>query len=114
MACHNTIKTLPIKCYLLSLRKKAGLAQYEKIWNKVESQLFEKLATETVKGEGKQKAWKICIKKNCHSKDVPYDTYCNATAVLKIDSVFKQGKNYHSQAYVKSREYVQKTKDVTC
>ena len=53
MACHNTIKTLPIKCYLLSLRKKAGLAQYEKIWNKVESQLFEKLATETVKGEGK-------------------------------------------------------------
>ena len=52
MACHNTIKTLPIKCYLLSLRKKAGLAQYEKIWNEVESQLFEKLATEPVKGEG--------------------------------------------------------------
>ena len=27
--------------------------------------------------------------------------YCNATGVLKIDSVYKQGKNYHPQVYVK-------------
>ena len=27
------------------------------------------------------------------------DMYCNATAVLKIDSVYKQGKNYHPQTY---------------
>ena len=26
--------------------------------------------------------------------------YCNATAVLKIDSAYKQGKNYHPQVYV--------------
>ena len=26
--------------------------------------------------------------------------YCHATAVLKIDSVYKQGKNYHPQVYV--------------
>ena len=26
--------------------------------------------------------------------------HCNATAVLKIDSVYKQGKNYHPQVYV--------------
>ena len=26
--------------------------------------------------------------------------YCHATAVLKIDSVYKQGKNYHPHVYV--------------
>ena len=31
--------------------------------------------------------------------------YCNATAVLKIDSVYKQGKNYHLQTYVEERKY---------
>ena len=51
MVCHNTIKTLPIQCHLMSLRQKSGY-QYKKIWNEVESQLFEKLATEPIKGEG--------------------------------------------------------------
>ena len=31
--------------------------------------------------------------------------HCSATAVLKIDSVYKQGKNYHPQAYVKECKY---------
>ena len=31
--------------------------------------------------------------------------YCNATTVLKIDSVYKQGKNYHPQTYVEERKY---------
>ena len=31
--------------------------------------------------------------------------YCNATAVLKIDSVYKQGKNYHPQVYVEECKY---------
>ena len=31
--------------------------------------------------------------------------YCNATAVLKIDSVFKQSKNYHPQVYVEECKY---------
>ena len=31
--------------------------------------------------------------------------HCNATAVLKIDSVYKQGKNYHPQVYVGECEY---------
>ena len=29
-----------------------------------------------------------------------HDMYCNATAVLKIDSVYKQSENYHPQVYV--------------
>ena len=31
--------------------------------------------------------------------------HCNATAVLKIDSVYKQGKNYHPQVYVEECKY---------
>ena len=71
--------------------------QYKKIWNEVESQLFEKLATEVieVKGRyvyGKLKTWKERLKTNFHGEDVPYNMYCNATAVLKIDSVYKKVK----------------------
>ena len=44
--------------------------------------------------------WKECIKTNFHGQDVPYEMYCNPTAVLKIDSVYKQGKSYHPQVYV--------------
>ena len=103
MACHNTIKILPIQCHSMSL-----FLQYRNIWNDVESQLFGKLATEPVKGKyvrGKLKTWKGSIKTNFHGQDVPYNMYCNATAVLKIDSVYKQGKNYHPQAYVEECKY---------
>ena len=68
------------------------MSQYKKIWNELDSQLFEKLATEPIKGRhvyGKLKAWKERIKTNFHGQEDPYDMYCNATAVLKIDSVYK-------------------------
>ena len=86
------------------------VSQYKKIWNEVESQLFEKLATEPIKGEGKYVHgklvyWKEGIKTNFHDQDVPYNMYCNATAVLKIDSVYKEGKNYYPQVYVEESKY---------
>ena len=84
------------------------MPQYKKIWNEVESQLFEKLTTEPIKGKyvhGKLKMWKERIKTNFHGQSVPYEMYCNATAVLKIDSVYKQGKNYNPQVYVKECKY---------
>ena len=89
---------------------KEWVFQYRNIWNEVESQLFEKLTTGPRKGEGKYvhgklKMWKERIKTNFHGQDVPYDMYCNATAVLKIDSVYKQSKNYHRQVYVEECEY---------
>ena len=90
--------------------EEAWKTQYKKIWNEVESQLFEKMATEPIKSEGsyvngKLKTWKECIKTNFHGQDVPYDMYRNATAVLRIDSVYKQGKNYHPQVYVEECKY---------
>ena len=89
---------------------KEWVSQYKNIWKEVESQLFEKLATGPIKGEGKYvhsklKMWQNRIKTNFYGQDVPYDMCCNATAVLKIDSVYKQGKNYHPQVYIEDCKY---------
>ena len=90
--------------------EKGWVSQYKKIWNETESHFFEKMATEPIKREGsyvngKLKTWKERIKTNFHGQDVPYDKYCNATTMLKIDSVYRQGKNYHSQIYVEDCKY---------
>ena len=110
MVYHNTIKILPIQCHSRSLRKNNGCFNIKKIWNVVESQLFKKLATEPIKVKGmyiygKLRTWQEHIKTNLHGQEVPYDMYCFATAVLKIDSVYKQGKNYHPQVYVEECKY---------
>ena len=90
--------------------EKAWKTQYEKIWNEVESHLFQKLVTDPIKREGryvngKLKTWKESIKRNFHGQDVPYDMHCNVSAVLKNDSVYKEGKNYHPQVYVEECKY---------
>ena len=59
--------------------EKEWMSQYKKIWNEVESQLFEKMVTEPIKREGryvngKLKTWKERIKTNFHGQDVPYNT----------------------------------------
>ena len=89
---------------------KGWVSQYKKILNEVESQLLEKLVTEPIKGEGKYvhgkfKTWKERIKTNFHGQDVPCDMYCNATTMVKINSDYKQGKNYYSQVYVEDCKY---------
>ena len=85
--------------------EKEWMSQYKKNWTRVESQLFEKMTAEPIKRDGryvhgKLKSWKERIKTNFYVQDVPYDMYCNARVVLKIDSVYKQGQNYHPQLYV--------------
>ena len=55
---------------------KEWVPQYKKIWNEVDSQLFQKLVTEPIKGEdkyvhGKLKTWKERIKTNFYGQDVP-------------------------------------------
>ena len=54
---------------------------------------------------GKLTTWKERIKTNFHGQDVPYEMCCNTTAVLKIDSEYKQGKNYHLQVYIEACKY---------
>ena len=87
------------------------VSQCKKIWNEFESQLFEKMAIEPPKREGrynngKLKTRKERIKTNFYGQDVPYDMYCSAIAVLKMDTVYKQGKNYHPQLYVEECKYI--------
>ena len=89
---------------------KEWVSQYKNIWNEVESQLFEKLTTGSVKREGryvhgKLKMLKECIKTNFPGQYVTYDIYCNVKAVLRIDSVYKQGKSYHRQVYNEECNY---------
>ena len=84
------------------------MLQYRNIWNEVKSQLFEKLTTGLTKGKyvyGKLRMSKERIKTNFRGQDVPYDMYCNATAVLNIDSIYKYGKNYHPRVYVEECKY---------
>ena len=62
--------------------EKEWVSQFKRIWNEVESQLFEKLAIVTIKREGKYvysklKTWKDCIRTNFHGQEIPYDVYCN-------------------------------------
>ena len=45
----NSAYTMPFNVF----EAKEWVSQYEKIWNEVESQLFEKLVTGPIKGEGK-------------------------------------------------------------
>ena len=40
-----------------------------------------------------------------HGQDVPYEMYCNAAAVLNIDSVYRQSKNLDPQVYIKECKY---------
>ena len=90
--------------------EEAWKGEYKKIWSEVESQLFEKLMTGLIKREGryingKLKTWKERIRTNFHGQDVPCNIHCNATAVLKIDSVYKQGKIHHPQVYIEECKY---------
>ena len=84
------------------------MSQYRKIWNKVKLQLFEKPTTGPSKNNNvyrKLIIWKKHINISFHGQDIPQDIYCNATPVLKIDSVYKQGKNYYPQIYVEECKY---------
>ena len=83
--------------------------KYEKLWEAVECQIFENLSTKPVR-EGKYinaklKTWKDQITTNFHGQIIPHGMYCNATAVLKIGSVYNQGRNYYPQVFVEECKF---------
>ena len=104
------IKILPIQFHSMFLRKKSGRLNIKTFGVKLSLSYLKKMATEPIKREGryvngKLKTWKERIKTNFHGQDVPYNMHCNATAVLKINSEYKQGKSYHPQVYVEECKY---------
>ena len=40
-----------------------------------------------------------------HGKEVPYNIYCKATAILRIANVYNQGGNYWAQVYLDECKY---------
>ena len=100
--------------------EEAWKTQYRKIWNEAELQLFEKMRTESIKKDdryvnGKLNTWKECTKTNFYGQGVPYNIHYDTTAVLIIDSVYKQTKNYHPRYMLKSANtLMQKTNTAAC
>ena len=97
-----------------------GALQYRNFWNEVKLELFEKLIIEPLKGEGKYIHGKLKtqnkrIKTNFHGKDVPYDMYCNAAALLKIYYVNKKVKPIIPRYLLKSvNTLMQTANNVVC
>ena len=100
--------------------EKEWTSQYKNIWDEVELQLFEKLATEPIKRGGryvygKLKTWKERIKTNFHGQDVPHNMYCNATAVLKMILSTNKVKIIILRYMLKSANTpMQKNRNATC
>ena len=87
------------------------LNYYKNIWKEVEWQILETWSKETVRDNKylrcKLKTWKERINTNFHGKTVSHDTYCTATGLLRIDSVYSQGKNFYQQAYLEEWKYLE-------
>ena len=76
---------------------KDWLEKYELAWNRVGQKMFQCFTKDPVNKDryvnGKLKTWKEKISTNFHGKDVPHVGYCEATAILKVSSVYQQGAN---------------------
>ena len=60
----------------------------------------------------KLKMWKEDNKMNFQNQDFPFYMFCNATAMLKTDSVHKQCKNYHP--WYMLNILMQKARNIAC
>ena len=89
--------------------EQAWVEQYEAIWARIEELIFEKLAGSLLSNgqfiNPKLIAWESDIKTQFHGQCVPYSRHCEATGVLKIGSVYQQGKNHHFQVFLKECKY---------
>ena len=77
---------------------------YRKIWKAVEEQLFVSFMSEPVKEKcylnDKLNVREDEIRTNFHGKNIPYNQCCEATAVLIVKLVYKEGSSYFPQVYV--------------
>ena len=98
----NSVYKMPVNVF----KAHECVLRYQKIWNEIDSQLLGKMITEAIKEKSRYMHSKL-IKTafNGQGQDVPYDVYWYATVVLKVDSVYKQDKNYHLQVYVEECKY---------
>lgn len=87
------------------------MLHYRNFQNGVEVQLQENVLKECIKGEGKfknrkLKTWKERIKTNFCGQNILCNIYCNTKAILKFDFVYRQSKNYHTEAYSEECKFI--------
>jgi hypothetical protein len=87
----------------------AWVRQYEAIWIRIEELIFEKLAKSPLNNgqfiNPKLITWEDVIKTRFHGRCVPFNAHCEATGVLKIDSVYQQGSKLYLQVFLKECKY---------
>ena len=87
------------------------MEKYKLVWDRAEQQIFQGLTKDPVNKDryvnGKLKTWKEKITTNFHGKSVPHEERCEVTAILKIESVYNQGKNFYPQAYLEECKYIE-------
>ena len=85
--------------------------KYKLVWDRAEQQIFQRLTKDPENKDryvnGKRKTWKEKITTIFYGKSVPHEERCEATAILKIDSVYSQGKNFYPQAYLEECKYIE-------
>ena len=88
---------------------KDWLEKYKLVWDRAEQQIFQRLTKDPVNKDryvnGKLKTWKEEISTNFHGKSVTHEERCEATAILKVSSVYQQGANYYPQVYIEECKY---------
>ena len=94
------------------------LTRYKKIWSLIEKQIFTSLTKSCVNKDvyinPKIKQWNNEITTNFYNKGIPYNQHCEASAVLKIASVYRQGSDYYPQVYVEECKYRNFTVNTPC
>ena len=96
MAYHNTIRTQSMQCHSLLLRYQSGCFTIETSGMSLRRSYIKILQHM----HSNLKMWRERTKKHFRGLDVPHDMYCSATTVLKFDSVWNKGKNYHLQVSI--------------
>ena len=90
---------------------KDWVEKYKLVRDRAEQQIFQHLTKDPVNKDryvnGKLKTWKEKITTNFHGKSVPHEERCEATAILKIESVYNQGKNSYPQFYLEECRYIE-------
>ena len=83
------------------------MKKYEMIWKRI-----SELVNHSIEGDPTSEwinpkliTWKDDIKTRFNGRGIPYDKYCDATGVLKIGSVYKQGSTHYLQVFLKECKY---------
>ena len=90
---------------------KDWVEKYKLVWDRAEQQIFQCLTKDPAKKDryvnGKLKTWKEKITTGFRGKSVLHEERCEASAILKINSVYCQGINFYPQAYLEESKYIE-------